>query len=56
VIVAADAAPVPGGPPCATEGCTPAVIVHDIAGAIVSDATEQVTRMFSRGRVAAPTP
>lgn len=57
VVVAADQTPRPGGPACATvEGCTPAFVIKELAGAIVSYASGEVTRMFSRGYVATPAP
>jgi hypothetical protein len=52
VIVASDSTPHPGGPPCYEEAtCSPAMIVGEMAGAVVSDSTRAVARMFSRGHV-----
>jgi hypothetical protein len=57
VVVATSSNPVPGGPPCPTsEPCDRPILVDDIAGAVVSDETGEVLRMFSRGHTVTPSP
>jgi hypothetical protein len=57
VVVATGSNPVPGGPPCPTsEPCDRPILVDDIAGAVVSDETGEVLRMFSRGHTVTPSP
>jgi len=57
VVVATRGNPHLGGPPCPETGpCDRPVMVDDIAGALVSDRTGGILRMFSRGHTASPAP